>query len=100
MLPQRVPRLHLRPNLEARLLRLAGGHVEFLQHRADVHEPRDRRAFLVLVDEQVGPQRAVRVATEVRGKLAAERADQLGKRRHAGEREPVVVRVADAGLLA
>ncbi len=90
---------NLGEELDAALAGLARQHVHLLQHRADVHELRHRHGLAVLVHEQVGAQRAVRMAAQGGGLLAAQRAEQLGERRDAGEREPVLVRVGDAGLL-
>ena len=55
--------------------------------------------LLVLVHEQVGAHGAVRMRGQGRDLLAAQRAHEARERRHAGEREPVLVDVADAGLV-
>ena len=98
-LAQAVPGLELGEELEAALAGLARQHVHLLQHRADLDELRHRHRLPVLIDEQVGAQRAVRMAAQGGGLFAAQRAEQLGERRDAGEREPVLVGIGDAGLL-
>ena len=98
-LAQVVPGLELGEELNAPFAGFARQQVHFLEHPADIHELRHRRGLAVLVDEQVGAQRAVRMAAQGGGLLAAQRAEQLGERRHAGEREPVLIGIGDAGLL-
>src|ERR1035441_9508554 len=98
-LAQTVPGLEFGEELEAALAGLAGKLVHLAEHGADLHEPRHRDGFAVLVHKQVSSQRAMRVAAQGGGFFAAERAEQLGEGRHAGEREPILVRVGDAGLL-
>ena len=97
-LAQAVPGLQFGEELNAALAGLARQHVHFLHHGTDVDELRHRRGLAVLVHEQVGAQRAVRVAAQGGDLLAAERAEELRKRRHAGEREPVFVRIGNTGL--
>src|ERR1035441_891917 len=98
-LAQTVPGFELGEELEAALTGLAREFVHLAEHGTDFHELRHRNGFAVLVDEQISPERAMRVAAQGGGFFAAQGAEQLGERRHAGEWEPVLVRVGDAGLL-
>ena len=67
--------------------------------RAHVHEAGDGHHFAgVLVDKQIRTQRAVRMAGKVHRLLAAQGRDQHRERRHAGQREPVVIRVRVSAL--
>src|ERR1039458_1318966 len=89
-LAQTVPGVKLGEELEAALTGLAGKFVHLAEHGTHLHELRHRDGFAVLVDEQISSERAMRVATEGGGFFAAQGAEQLGERRHAGEWEPVL----------
>src|ERR1035441_529971 len=98
-LTQTVPGFELGEELETALTGLAGKLIHLAEHGTDFHKLRHRDGFAILVDEQISSQRAMRVAAQGGGFFSAQGAEQFGEGRHAGEREPVLVRVGDAGLL-